>query len=75
MYNEVSLTSFPAHGTGAPNAAGHTELKAPGEAPVASDSGSTNVGIDNGSNAPGEKGIKGVPVSSEPSNASANMKS
>ncbi|KAI5195674.1 hypothetical protein E4T39_08138 [Aureobasidium subglaciale] len=61
------------HGTGAPNAPGHTELKAPGEAPVASDSGVTNVGIDNGSNQPGEKGIKGVPVSTE-TTTNANMK-
>ncbi|KAI4736760.1 hypothetical protein E4T50_12755 [Aureobasidium sp. EXF-12298] len=51
----------------------HGESKAPGEAPVASDSGSTNVGIDNGSNQPGEKGIKGVPVSTE-STTNANMK-
>lgn len=65
----------PAHGAGADNAAGHTELGRPGEAPVASDSGSTTVGVDNGSNQPGEKGIKGVPVSSAPDNASANMKS
>ncbi|KAH0033644.1 hypothetical protein KCU78_g2430, partial [Aureobasidium melanogenum] len=61
------------HGDGAPNATGHTESKAPGEAPVASDSGVTNVGIDNGSNQPGEKGIKGVPVSTE-STTNANMK-
>ncbi|KAI4760024.1 hypothetical protein E4T52_01549 [Aureobasidium sp. EXF-3400] len=51
----------------------HGESKAPGEAPVASDSGATNVGIDNGSNQPGEKGIKGVPVSTE-STTNANMK-
>lgn len=38
----------------------------PGEAPVASDSGSTNVGIDSGSNQPGEKGIGGVKVDSKP---------
>ncbi|GAB7355816.1 hypothetical protein MBLNU459_g6488t1 [Dothideomycetes sp. NU459] len=61
-------------GLGADNAPGHTEGKAPGEAPVASDSGVTDVGIDNGSNQPGEKGVKGVPVSSEPSSANANMK-
>ncbi|KAI4828078.1 hypothetical protein E4T44_09876 [Aureobasidium sp. EXF-8845] len=61
------------HGNGAPNAPGHTEPKAPGEAPVASDSGVTNVGIDNGSNQPGEKGIGGVPVSNE-STTNANMK-
>lgn len=62
-----------AHGTGADNAPGHTELKAPGEAPVASDSGVTRVGIDNGTNQPGEKGIGGVPVSNE-STTNANMK-
>ncbi|KAL1301969.1 hypothetical protein AAFC00_002424 [Neodothiora populina] len=62
------------HGTGADNAPGHTEASRPGEAPVASDSGISNVGIDNGSNQPGEKGVKGVPVSSEPSNPGANMK-
>ncbi|THV71551.1 hypothetical protein D6D19_05739 [Aureobasidium pullulans] len=61
------------HGTGADNAPGHTELKAPGEAPVASDSGVTRVGIDNGTNQPGEKGIGGVPVSNE-STTNANMK-
>lgn len=62
-----------AHGEGAPNAPGHTEGKAPGQAPVASDSGVTNVGIDNGSNQPGEKGIGGVPVSTE-TTTNANMK-
>jgi len=41
---------------------------------VASDSGSTNVGIDAGTNQPGEKGVKGVPVDSAPSQANANMK-
>jgi len=51
----------------------HGEKKAPGEAPVASDSGVTNVGIDNGSNQPGEKGIGGVPVSTE-TTTNANMK-
>ncbi|KAF1343604.1 hypothetical protein BDV97DRAFT_305848 [Delphinella strobiligena] len=62
------------HGTGAENALSHTEPKGPGEAPVASDSGATNVGIDPSQNQPGEKGIKGVPVSNEPDNANANMK-
>ncbi|CAD0084336.1 unnamed protein product [Aureobasidium vineae] len=70
---ELILTQTTVHGDGASNAAGHTEGKAPGEAPVASDSGVTNVGIDNGSNQPGEKGIKGVPVSTE-STTNANMK-
>lgn len=54
------LTSPSAHGVGADNAPGHTEGKTidknPGMANVASDSGSTNVGIDNaGANQPGEK--------------------
>ena len=47
----------------------------PGEAPVASDSGSTNFGIDNSSNQPGEKDIKGFPVDTAPDNANANRKS
>ena len=59
------------HGEGAANAPGHTDGKRPGEAPVASDSGSTNVGIDNkATNVPGEEGIKGVTVSSEPQSGS-----
>ncbi|KAE9974835.1 hypothetical protein BLS_002887 [Venturia inaequalis] len=63
------------HGSGAANAPGHTETPKPGEAPVASDSGSTNVGIDNdATNQPGEKGIKGTPVDSAPSSGNANMK-
>ncbi|RYP45097.1 hypothetical protein DL768_008528 [Monosporascus sp. mg162] len=52
-----------AQGLGAPNAPGHKEGHAPGEAPVASDSGSTNVGIEGGTtNIPGEKGISGQPL-------------
>ncbi|MCJ1453052.1 hypothetical protein MMC28_003397 [Mycoblastus sanguinarius] len=47
------------HGEGAENAPGHTEGKAPGEAPVASDSGDSNVGIEKGTNQPGEKGDLG----------------
>ncbi|KAK6437755.1 hypothetical protein LTR95_006045 [Oleoguttula sp. CCFEE 5521] len=62
------------HGSGASNAAGHTEEKAPGEAPVASDSGSTNVGVRAGQNQPGEKGISGVPVDSAPTTGNANQK-
>lgn len=59
-----------AHGLGAENAAGHTEGKAPGEAPVASDSGISNVGVEQGTNQPGEKGDLGpvmdsIPVSSK----------
>lgn len=62
------------HGEGAANSAGHTAGSKPGEAPVASDSGSTNVGIDNSAtNVPGEKGISGVPVDST-SGTGANMK-
>ncbi|RYP70542.1 hypothetical protein DL771_005361 [Monosporascus sp. 5C6A] len=53
-------------GLGAPNAPAHKDGHAPGEAPVASDSGSTNVGIEGGStNIPGEKGISGKPVREE----------
>ncbi|KAK3675491.1 hypothetical protein LTR78_004574 [Recurvomyces mirabilis] len=63
------------HGSGAANAPGHTEgtESQPGKAPVASDSGSTNVGVRDGTNQPGEKGISGVPVSSEPSQGGSNM--
>ncbi|OQO08879.1 hypothetical protein B0A48_05769 [Cryoendolithus antarcticus] len=64
----------PEHGSGSSNAAGHTEEKAPGEAPVASDSGSTNVGVRAGQNQPGEKGISGVPVDSAPTTGNANQK-
>ncbi|TGJ87211.1 hypothetical protein E0Z10_g1513 [Xylaria hypoxylon] len=53
-------------GLGAPNAPAHKQGHVPGEAPVASDSGITNVGIEGGStNVPGEKGISGVPVHEE----------
>ncbi|KAK6436252.1 hypothetical protein LTR95_007554 [Oleoguttula sp. CCFEE 5521] len=68
------LTIAVEHGSGASNAAGHTEDKAPGEAPVASDSGSTNVGVRAGQNQPGEKGISGVPVDSAPTTGNANQK-
>jgi len=61
-------------GLGADNAPGHTEGKAPGEAPVASDSGSTNVGVRGGQNLPGEKGISGEPVDPKPEGGNANMK-
>lgn len=54
------------HGAGADNAPGHTSLPRPGEAPVASDSGSTNVGVKAGQNNPGEKGIDGKPVDPKP---------
>ena len=56
------------HGEGAPNAPGHTEGHKPGEAPVASDSGSTDQGIAKGTNQPGEIGIEGKPVGSVPEN-------
>ncbi|KAK0515182.1 hypothetical protein JMJ35_002561 [Cladonia borealis] len=56
------------HGEGAPNAPGHTEGRKPGEAPVASDSGSTDQGIAKGTNQPGELGIEGKPVGSVPDN-------
>ncbi|CAK4034429.1 Hypothetical predicted protein [Lecanosticta acicola] len=61
-------------GLGADNAPGHKEGKVPGEAPVASDSGSSAVGIEHGTNQPGEKGISGKPVSSQPEGGSSNMK-
>ncbi|KAL6716891.1 hypothetical protein ACLMJK_004803 [Lecanora helva] len=51
-------------GQGASNAPGHTEGHAPGEAPVASDSGMTNTGIERGTNQPGEKGDLGPQVGS-----------
>lgn len=41
-----------------------TEGKAPGEAPVASDSGISAVGIERGTNQPGEKGDLGPPIES-----------
>ncbi|KAJ9622664.1 hypothetical protein H2203_006314 [Taxawa tesnikishii (nom. ined.)] len=64
-----------AKGLGADNAPGHSEGSAPGEAPVASDSGSTNVGVRGDQNNPGEKGISGVPVDAAPSKSGtgANM--
>lgn len=66
------------HGLGAENAPGRTEgetiEKNPGKAPVASDSGSTGVGVEAGTDQPGEKGIKGQPVSSQPEGGSGNKK-
>lgn len=61
-------------GHGADNAYGHTEGHRPGEAPVASDSGATNVGQDPSQNNPGTQGIKGEAVSSKPDGTGANMK-
>ncbi|OTA22763.1 hypothetical protein BTJ68_14359 [Hortaea werneckii EXF-2000] len=46
----------------------------PGKAPVASDSGATNTGIDPGTNQPGEKGIKGEPIDPRPDGSGSNMK-
>jgi hypothetical protein len=64
---------------GADNAPGKTEGETiatnPGKAPVASDSGSTNVGVQSEANNPGEKGIEGVPVDPQPESTGPNMKS
>lgn len=70
------LTSLTEQGLGADNAPGRTEGldKHPGEAPVASDSGSTNVGVEAGTNQPGEKGIDGKPVDPQMEGGGANMK-
>ncbi|KAL8699117.1 MAG: hypothetical protein Q9201_006187 [Fulgogasparrea decipioides] len=57
------------HGEGATNAPGYTEGKKPGEAPVASDSGSTNVGVESGTNQSGEEAIRGIAVDPVPENA------
>ncbi|KAH7394233.1 hypothetical protein DE146DRAFT_126038 [Phaeosphaeria sp. MPI-PUGE-AT-0046c] len=48
-----------AKGLGASNAPAAKSHAAPGEAPVASDSGNSNVGVDASANKPGEKGIGG----------------
>lgn len=61
-----SLTNGLAHGEGADNATGHTGGKKPGEAPVASDSGNSNVGVERGTNQRGEKGIGGPTMDSVP---------
>ena len=71
----MSTNTYSGKGLGAANAPGHTEGNAPGEAPVASDSGATNTGIDPGTNQRGEKGFQGKPVSSVPTSGNANMKS
>lgn len=47
-----------AHGVGADNAPGRSEHPAPGERPVASDSATSAVGVEKGTNNPGEKGLK-----------------
>jgi hypothetical protein len=53
------LTGTIAKGLGASNAPAAKELRKPGEAPVASDSGNSNVGVDPSANKPGEAGIGG----------------
>jgi hypothetical protein len=62
-------------GLGAENAPGRTEGldKRPGKAPVASDSGSTAIGIEKGTNQPGESGITGKPVDPKVEGGGANM--
>jgi hypothetical protein len=54
-----TLTTLPAKGLGAPTAPDAKKQSAPGEAPVASDSGNSNVGVDPSANNRGEKGIGG----------------
>lgn len=55
------------HGLGADNAPGHKEGGAPGDAPVAGDSYTSNVGIDNGAtNQPGEQGNIGQKINERP---------
>lgn len=56
---DVILTNMTGKGLGASNAPAAKEGHAPGEAPVASDSGNSNVGVDPSANKPGEKGIGG----------------
>ncbi|KAJ9660335.1 hypothetical protein H2198_002643 [Neophaeococcomyces mojaviensis] len=51
-----------AHGLGADNAPGHKQGGKPGDAPVAGDSYVSNVGVDAGTNQPGESGNVGVKV-------------
>jgi hypothetical protein len=53
------LTVSTAKGLGADNAPAAKQQSAPGEAPVASDSGNSNVGVDPSANQRGEKGIGG----------------
>lgn len=63
------------HGLGVENAPGHTTGSAPGEKPVASDSGNTRKGVETVTNQPGEKGIVGpAAVSSAMESGEANMK-
>ncbi|WPB06796.1 uncharacterized protein RHO25_011456 [Cercospora beticola] len=64
-------------GLGAPSAPGKSSgtgiAENPGYAPVASDSGSTNVGVEAGTDTKGEKGISGVPVGPSDGINSGNM--
>lgn len=69
MYCPSEVTEFeywnwllPAKGLGADNAPGHTEGGKPGDAPVAGDSYASTVGVDKGTNQPGESGNVGQPV-------------
>ena len=62
------INTLAEHGEGASNAPGHTEGKAPGDVPAASDSGISNVGIEKGTNQPGEKGNLGPTMGSIPDN-------
>lgn len=62
FYDIILISAIVEHGLGADNAPGRTEPSKPGDAPVASDSYTSNVGIDRGaSNVPGEKGAGGDP--------------
>lgn len=56
---DLMLMILPAKGLGASNAPAAKEQQKPGEAPVASDSGNSNVGVDPSANKPGEAGIGG----------------
>lgn len=49
-------------GLGADNAPGHTEGGKPGDAPVAGDSYASTVGVEKGTNQPGEEGNVGQTV-------------
>jgi hypothetical protein len=57
--SRLVLIRMIAKGLGASNAPAAKELGKPGEAPVASDSGNSNVGVDPSANKPGEAGIGG----------------
>ena len=54
--------AFSAKGLGADNAPGHTEGGKPGDAPVAGDSYASTVGVEAGTNQPGESGNVGAKV-------------